>query len=307
MPNVFAVPLGLVALAEVWWVGSPQLHVSEVIPETIDVIAAAALALVLALYVRQGVQVTKRDVAGPTMAPFLAVPPIVGMLLGEALSKSAFVAGRTVVIVSLAGSLLLGASLTGRWVISHLDGPSIHPAYFVPTVAAGFVGSFCSAEVGLHSVAEASFGVGVISWLLLSSIVWNRLFVVDPLPPALVPTLAILLAPPAIAGVAYFSMTNGSTGMVSRALGGFALLMALVQVRFIPIYRKLSFSIGFWAFAFSYAVTGVDGLRWLSIEKVPGSMVYSGLIAGVLTCFVAVLAIKTARVLWLGQLPRRRP
>jgi len=30
--------------------------------------------------------------------------------------------------------------------------------------------------------------------------------------------------------------------------------MALVQVRLIPVYRRLSFTPGFWFFAFSYAV-----------------------------------------------------
>jgi tellurite resistance protein len=61
----------------------------------------------------------------------------------------------------------------------------------------------------------------------------------------LVPTLAIELAPPAIAGTAYFALTAGKVDFIARALGGYAVLMALVQLRFVPLYARLRFSIGF--------------------------------------------------------------
>ena len=92
----------------------------------------------------------------------------------------------------------------------------------------------------------------MLCWLLLGSLVLNRLFFNQMLPPPLVPTLAIELAPPAVAGVAWFAMNGGTIDLPARVLGGYAVLMALVQLRFLPVYRRLHFSPGFWAFTFSY-------------------------------------------------------
>ena len=41
--------------------------------------------------------------------------------------------------------------------------------------------------------------------------------------------------------------------LVACALGGYAVLMALAQVRLIPVYRRLSFTPGASSFAFAFA------------------------------------------------------
>lgn len=41
----------------------------------------------------------------------------------------------------------------------------------------GLVRPTAAAQVHLHALAEASFGIGIISWMLISSLLLNRLFV----------------------------------------------------------------------------------------------------------------------------------
>jgi tellurite resistance protein len=60
--------------------------------------------------------------------------------------------------------------------------------------------------------------------------------------------------PPALAGVAWFALAARGTTVIAYAIGGYLVLMALVQIRLIPVYCKLRFSSGFWAFTFSYAI-----------------------------------------------------
>src|ERR1700749_4115254 len=122
------------------------------------------------------------------------------------------------------------------------------------------MGANAAAQVDLHAVAEASFGVGVISWVLLGSVIMYRLFSRPPLPDALVPTMAIELGIPAVAGSAYFAVAGPTANFMAFALGGYAVLMALVQVRLIPVYLRLSFTPGFWSFAFAYAAAASDAL-----------------------------------------------
>jgi tellurite resistance protein TehA-like permease len=136
----------------------------------------------------------------------------------------------------------VGGWLTGQWITGGIDPDAVHPGYFLPTAAGGLIGASAAAAVHLHALAEASFGIGVICWLLLASMILNRLITRPALPNALVPTMAIELGIPAVAGPAYFAVAGRTVTFMACALGGYAVLMALVQVRLIPVYRRLSFT-----------------------------------------------------------------
>src|SRR5690348_6723196 len=111
------------------------------------------------------------------------------------------------------------------------DHPARPPGYFLTTAAGGLIGANAAAQVHLHALAEASFGIGVICWILLGSVILNRLLTRPALPSALVPTMAIELGIPAVAGLAYFAVAGRTVSFVACALGGYTVLMALVQVR----------------------------------------------------------------------------
>jgi tellurite resistance protein len=69
--------------------------------------------------------------------------------------------------------------------------------------------------------------------------------------------------------------------------------MALVQIRLIPVYLRLSFSPGFWSFAFAYAAAAGDALVWLAIAKPPAATAYAIAVIALLTAFVAWIAFRT--------------
>ena len=179
------------------------------------------------------------DLRDPVQGAFVPVAAITAMIQGGALAtaaSAAFAVGRVLVVSFLAVTIAIGGWLTGQWIAGRLDEDAMHPGYLLPAVAGGLVGATAAAGVRLPAVAEASFGLGIGCWLLLGSTVWTRLLFRPTLPPALLPTLAIELAPPAVAGAGYFALTGGAMNFVARALGGFCVLMALVQLRFIPLY-----------------------------------------------------------------------
>jgi tellurite resistance protein len=90
-----------------------------------------------------------------------------------------------------------------------LDEAKAHPGYFLPTVASGLVDSGSLAEVHPRAAAEATFGIGLLCWVL-GSLILNRLFFTKALPTPLVPTLAIVLVPRAVAGLAWFVINGGT-------------------------------------------------------------------------------------------------
>jgi tellurite resistance protein len=258
--------------------------------------------VLVVLHAARGPRSALADLRDPVLAPFIPVAAIVGMLLGWALSDYCFAAGRVLVIAFLVITVVIGGWMTGQWIVGDLDEDKLHPGYFLPTVAGCLVGAFCAAEVHLHAIAEASFGIGIICWVLLGSLVLNRLFFRPTLPAALLPTLAIELAPPAVAGEAYFALGGQASSPVACVLGGYAVLMALVQLRLLPVYAKLSFSPAFWAFTFAYASAAADGLDWISHKKPPGAAVYAVIILAAITLFIAVIAIRTVNLLIRGRL-----
>ena len=300
-PNLFSIPFGLVGLAGAWS-AAQTLGTPAAVPDAIDILAAAVWVALAVGYAARGPGSILPDLRDPVLTPFVPVAAIVGMLLGSALSAYSFGAGRVLVVVFLVITILIGAWLTGQWIVGDLDQDKLHPGYFLPTVAGGLVCALSAAQVHLRAVGEASFGIGILCWLMLGSILLNRLFLRPTLPPALLPTLAIELAPPAVAGLAYFALGGRAGSPVAEILGGYAVLMALVQFRFLPSYARLSFTPGVWAFAFSYAAAVSFGLEWIDQENPAGATIYAGVAIAAITLLIGAIAVRTVISLVRGEL-----
>jgi tellurite resistance protein len=265
-------------------------------------LAAVAWLILLVLYLAQGPRRLLADVHDPVLAPFVSLAVITPMILSTALVTAAFTAGRVLALIFLALTYLYGGWITGDWIAAEVPQEKSHPGYFLPTVAGGLIGAGTAAAFGLHTLAEASLGAALVCWALVGSTVLNRLFFKRALPPALVPTLAIELAPPVVAGVAYFVVNGGVINVFAAALAGYGILMALVQVRLFPLYRRLSFGAGFWAFTFSYAAAATLALDWISIERPPGATAWSVLVLVLITGFIGVIAVRTVILIGRGEL-----
>jgi len=253
------------------------------------------------LYASQGPRQVMAGLRDPVQAPFVAVPAITAMMLGAALAGVSFAAGRALVVVFLAVTMCVGGWLGGQWITGGLDPASVHPGYYLPTVAGGLVGAITLSQVHLHALAQASFGAGIVSWVILGSVVLNRLMTAQRLPAALQPVTAIELAPPALAGVAWFALAARGATVIAYAIGGYLVLMALVQIRLVPVYRKLRFSPGFWAFTFSYAIAITCALEWITRTNPPGATGYAIAAITAITVFVGAIAARSLTAVARGQ------
>jgi tellurite resistance protein len=138
--------------------------------------------------------------------------------------------------------------------------------------------------------------------VLIGSLLLNRLFFRPMLPAPLVPTLAIELAPPAVAGAAYFALTGGAVNVIAAALGGYAVLMAVVQLRLAPLYARLRFAPGFWSFTFSYAAAATDALLWITATRPAGARAYAAVTITLITALITAIAARTVIAAARGQL-----
>jgi tellurite resistance protein len=223
----------------------------------------------------------------------LAAPIMSALVLGSVLCTHARTAGHAVVIVFLIFGALLCGLLIGQWMTGGIDEDRVGPGLYLPGGGIGFVGSEAAYAIGLHGVASLFFGIGVFTWVFASSIVLSRLQYRPRLAAALTPTMAIELAPPAVAGSAYFLLHPGPPDLFAYGVAGYALMMVVAQVRLLPLYRAAGFTSGVWSFTFPWAAMAILALRWLALEHPAGERVYAWVVIALTTILVIAAAART--------------
>ncbi|WP_432542655.1 SLAC1 family transporter [Kineococcus sp. SYSU DK002] len=308
-PNLFGTPFGLTGLAATWTTAGTVLDLPRWPAGALWLVAAAVHVVVLVAYLADAVahRRLRADVDDPTLGPFTALAVVPVLLLGAELARYSRGAGELLVAVAAVATVLLGAWLTGGWILRPGDLERWHPGYFLPSVAGGLVAAYATARVGWHDLAVVLFGYGAVSWLVLGSILLVRLMTRPALPPPLLPTLAIEVAPPVVAANAWFALNGGRADVVVQLLAGYGVFMALVQLRLLPLFRRAAFGPGFWSFSFSYAALATTALTWLRIGDPAGAGVWAGLVLAALTLGYALLVARTALALARGRYLARTP
>ncbi|PIE45261.1 MAG: C4-dicarboxylate ABC transporter [Gammaproteobacteria bacterium] len=127
----------------------------------------------------------------------------------------------------------------------------MNPSWFLPAV-----GNVIAPIAGVaHAPIEISwffFSVGLIFWVLLLVIFFNRVIFHPMLPPQLLPTLFILLAPPAIGFIAYLRLV-GQLDAFAYILYFFALFTLMLLIVQYKVFIKLPFFMSWWAYSFPSA------------------------------------------------------
>jgi tellurite resistance protein len=307
-PNFLAIPFGLAGLGVVWRSMAEGYGAPSAVANVLLVMAAVTWLEVVVAQLVRGPRQIAADLRDPALTPFPALAFIVPIVIAGGFAINAPSLAKPLFIAAVIPTVLLGGWLTGQWIAGDLDKAKAHPGYFLPTVAGGFLSAQVAPHVGLHSVGMLCFGVGIGCWLLLGSVILNRLVFTTMLPAALMPTLAIEVAPPAVAGNAYFALHGLRADTASYALAGYAILMVLVQVRLLPLYLRLRFSPGFWAFTFSWCAVAILALHWLALTHPTGQRLLAWLVCSAVTVLVAAIALRTALALARRELvarPRR--
>jgi tellurite resistance protein len=311
--NLFGIPFGLAGLGEAWAVLASQQHAPALVGEVILLTAAASWLAVTAAYVRYLVTAVPSawaafagDLLDPVAAPFASLALIVPILLASVgLFPQAATPGRITTDVFIAGTVALGGWFTGQWILRPVDLDRFHPGYFLPTVAGGLISSAGAALVGQPRLADVLLGFGILSWIVLGSLILGRLLFRPLLPPALQPTMAIEVAPAAVASLAWFAAHGDRVDAVTAFLAGYGLLMVLAQLRLLPAYLRLPFMPSTWAFTFSWAAVATAAIIWLQGTAPAGYRVWQYVIIAAITTLIGGIALRTGIALRRRQfLPR---
>jgi tellurite resistance protein len=301
--NTLAIPFGLSGLAAVWTGASGDLGWPAWMADALWVVAAIAWVWMIVAHSVRGAksdQSLASQLRHPAQGPLASLVPIVGMLLGATLYRLVPAAGVVLVVASIVAAALFAGWLLTFWTGGSLQVDAMHGGYFLPTVAAGLVAATSAAEVGLTSLAIGAFAVGILFWVVIFAALLARLATRPPLPAPLTPTLAIIVAPPAVAGTAWFAISGPRAGTGEYALAAVTVIMVLMQLFLIPRYRPLRFSLSFWSFTFPFAAVSGYAIEWLFLLRPIGwQALVIALLVGI-TVLIATIGLKSMRFAFAG-------
>jgi len=307
--NTLAISFGMAGLATLWSTATAALDLWRLVPTILWIGAAATWVWLIVAHSLRGSRSDETllgQLKQPAQGPIAAIVPVVGLLLGAQLHSVWPIGGVGLALLSFVAAALFAGWILGFWHTGRLNPEAFHGAYLLPTVAAPLVASTVAAKLGFPLVAMAAFAVGIFFWVVLVTVLLSRLAFFPPLPDALTPTLAILLAPPAVAGSAWFAMNGIREDVVSLALLGMLCVMGLMQLFLIAVYRRLRFSLGFWSFTFPVASAAAYGIDWLEIAAFPGWRPVAAIVAGAATALIAVVGVRSILLVSGRRLGARR-
>jgi tellurite resistance protein len=307
--NLFAACFGLAGLASAWTALMRLVHGPDWPGNALAIVAALVWLITVIGYLGNvaAQRRWKQELSDQTLGPFVSLIFIVPVLLSVPLAGQARGAGEVVFGCAAVLTVLFGAWITGDWIARDGEIRRWHPGYYLPSAAGGLIAGGASAALGFTTLSHVLFGLGVGSYLLLGSIIGQRLFVVPEMPKALLPTIAIELAPPVVAANSWFTINGGRVDTTAAVISGFAVLMVLAQLRLIPLYRTAPFGPAYWAFSFPVAAAVTCGVHWLAAERVPGATGLGYALLGLLSAGFLLLAARTAVALMRGAYFLRVP
>lgn len=271
------------------------------------VAGAGALVLLglLALYIAKAIRFPGQ-VAGewnhPVRLLFFPAANISILLLALLLQSVAPTLSTALWIIAASTQAVLTLVIVSAW-ISHRAFPhqTLSPAWFIPAVANVIV-PLGGVHLGLEEASWFFFSVGIIFWLILLTLVFNRIIFHDPLPGKLQPTLVILVAPPAVGFLAWIELCGGQIDAFARFLMNTGLFFAALVALQVPTLLRLPFALSFWALSFPLAALTTAVFRYATLTGSDLFRVSGFALLGLLALTILVLGIHTIRAAVAGDI-----
>lgn len=191
----------------------------------------------------------KREFNHPIQMNFFAAISISFLLLATSFVS---VSSQISLVLWVIGALMQ-SSLTIAFLHNLLWKESFHVSHFTPLSFLPIVGNLVVPIAGSEHVHEQInfffFGFGILFSIIYLTFMFHRLFFHQQLPVKMLPTIFILLAPPAVAFVAYVQITN-TIDRFANLLYGIAFFIGVLLLMQLKKILSNPFSLPAWALLF---------------------------------------------------------
>ena len=251
---MFATIMGLAGLTLVYKRVSEVLYMPSFISTIIMIITTVVFFTVSYFYILKIIKYkdeVKKELSHPIRINFFAASSISMLLLSmvyrhniDFVSQIFFIAGATLHIFFTFYTIKF-------WINNNLEMQHSNPAWFIP-----IVGNLIVPIAGKGFVSDEIlyfyFSIGIFFWVILFAIILNRIIFHAQFMPKFMPTLFILIAPPAIGFISYIKLT-GSLDFFAQILFNLGLFFTILVFVMYKNYINIKFFISWWAFTFPMA------------------------------------------------------
>jgi tellurite resistance protein len=262
-PMFFGAVLGVGGLANGWRAASRLWDMPAAIGETLALTAFAIWLVLVTLYGLKWLfhpDDARAEFDHPVQALLVALIPVATLIASMAVAPHVPALGWWLFAAGAAGVPLYAAwSIGGLWQGGR-EPAATTPILYMPTVGGGLVAAMACGYFGQPGLGWMFFGMGLLSWLAMESVVLARLFIL-PMPVDLRSTLGMHLAPAAVACVAYLGLDPAPADRFALGLFGYGCFLALVMARLVPWLRRQPFGPGAWGYSFGVSALPLAALR----------------------------------------------
>ncbi|EAS49168.1 putative C4-dicarboxylate transporter/malic acid transport protein [Aurantimonas manganoxydans SI85-9A1] len=298
--GLFGSTMGLTGLSVAWRQAQIRYEAPPLIADTIGLVALltfAALVIGYAAKVMTAPAAVVAEFRHPVAGNLFGTVFISLLLIPIVLAPYSLLLAQAIWLIGAVGMVVFAWTIVSRWMSDRQVVAHATPAWIVPVVGMLDL-PLALPSLGLppmHGVMVLGLAVGLFFAIPIFTLVFSRLLFEEPLPPALQPSLMILIAPFAV-GFSTYVVTTGQIDLLAESLYVLSLFMLVVLVgRLRHAATCCPFNVSWWAISFPLAATAIAGIRFATAAASSVADVIALLLLGFAT--LAVLAL-LARTLW---------
>ena len=293
---MFAIIMGLAGLTLVFKRLNEVLFLPYFIPLVFTILTSIVYFLILGIYLLKIFKYKKEikeELVHPIRINFFAAISISTLLLSIIYKNSLLEFSNILFIIGASLHIFFTFYTIKHWINNDLQIQHSNPAWFIPIVGNLIVPIAGEGFID-DSILYFYFSIGIFFWIVLFSIILNRMIFHKQFAQKFMPTLFILIAPPSIAFISYIKLTHELDffAHILYSLGLFFTILVFVMYK---NYINIKFFISWWAFTFPMATITLASILMFEITN---KIVYSFLaytftfITTIIIFFVARATIK---------------
>ena len=288
---MFAIVMGLSGLTMVYKRVSEVLYFPSFISILMMIVTSMIFLLILYFYVLKLIKhknEVKKEFSHPIRINFFAASSISILLLSMIYRHNIDEISQILFIIGAILHIFFTFYTIKFWINNNLEMQHSNPAWFIPIVG-NLIVPIAGKSFADDSILYFYFSIGIFFWIILFSIILNRIIFHNQFAPKFMPTLFILIAPPSIGFISYIKLT-GSLDFFAQILFNLGLFFTILVFVMYKNFINIKFFISWWAFTFPMAAITLATILMYELT----SKWFYGFLAYFLTFITTIIVILVA-------------
>ncbi|RXJ82768.1 SLAC1 anion channel family protein [Arcobacter sp. F2176] len=294
--TMFAIIMGLSGLSLVYSKANEVLGINKIFYEIFSFFTIIIFFIILIIYFIKMMKYdeeVKAEFSHPTRINFFTAISISFILVSMLFKPFNIQVSHSLFTIGTVLQLFFTFYTFKFWINTPLNIKHSSPAWFIPIIG-NLVIPIAGIDFLSENVLMYFFSIGIFFWIIMFSIILNRIIFHDKFTQKFMPTLFILIAPPSVGFLAYYKLTS-SLDVFSIVLFNLGLFFTLLLFFMYKNFLKIKFFISWWAFTFPLASMTISTLLLYSINKEIIYYYLSYFFIVCTTCVVGIVAINTIK------------